>query len=288
VTRPGPALALAGLVLAAAPPPARAEPRCVVEADLDRTRAFVGEQLHYHVRVLRRPDATHGWETPLSFPRARAEWLVGLAAGDRGPREGPRRIALSEHRAVFPAHPGPLRVEGASIRCAAADGDEVVPVPAVEAQIDALPAEGRPAGFGGLVGPVRWSAGLTPDRVDLGGSTRLSVVVIGSGNTWLAPSAWGTGANTEAKKLLLEHAFEDEGFHRVEFKTDARNARSRAALAALPATFEGVFRKHMVVRGGERRDSAWYAVLDDDWPVVKACLDRRLAGRPGVRHPQGV
>ena len=102
--------------------------------------------------------------------------------------------------------------------------------------------------------------------------------VVEIGNTWLAPSAWGTGANTEAKKLLLEHAFEDEGFHRVEFKTDARNARSRAALAALPATFEGVFRKHMVVRGGERRDSAWYAVLDDDWPVVKACLDRRLAG----------
>ena len=90
--------------------------------------------------------------------------------------------------------------------------------------------------------------------------------------------AWGTGANTEAKLLLLQHAFEDEGFLRVEFKTDARErARSRAALAALPAEFEGVFRKHMLVRGGERRDSAWYAVIDDDWPAVKANLERRLS-----------
>jgi N-acetyltransferase len=100
--------------------------------------------------------------------------------------------------------------------------------------------------------------------------------VLEIGNTWVTPSAWGTGANTEAKYLLLKHAFE-EGYLRVEFKTDATNARARAALAALPATFEGVFRKHMRVRGGERRDSAWYAVIDDDWPVVKASLEARLA-----------
>jgi RimJ/RimL family protein N-acetyltransferase len=97
------------------------------------------------------------------------------------------------------------------------------------------------------------------------------------GNTWLAPSAWGTGANTEAKYLLMKHAFEDEGFLRVEFKTDAANARARAALAGVGAELEGVFRKHMLVRGGERRDSAWYAVIDDDWPSVKAALEGRLA-----------
>jgi RimJ/RimL family protein N-acetyltransferase len=101
--------------------------------------------------------------------------------------------------------------------------------------------------------------------------------VVEIGNTWLNPRAWGTGANTEAKYLLLRHAFEDEGYLRVEFKTDARNERARAALAALPAQFEGVFRKHMLVRGGERRDSAWYAVIDDDWPEVEASLRRRLA-----------
>jgi RimJ/RimL family protein N-acetyltransferase len=100
--------------------------------------------------------------------------------------------------------------------------------------------------------------------------------VLEIGNTWLNSRAWGTGANTEGKLLLMQHAFEEEGFLRVEFKTDAANDRSRAALAALPAEFEGVFRKHMLVRGGERRDSAWYAVIDDDWPEVKANLQRRL------------
>ncbi len=99
------------------------------------------------------------------------------------------------------------------------------------------------------------------------------------GNTWMNPSTWGTGANVEAKYLLLAHAFETLGCRRVEFKTDARNERARAALAALPAEFEGIHRKHMVVRGGERRDSAWYAVIDDDWPDVKAALGRRIAAR---------
>jgi len=97
------------------------------------------------------------------------------------------------------------------------------------------------------------------------------------GNTWMNPSTWGTGANVEAKYLLLRHAFDTLGCRRVEFKTDARNDRARAALAALPAEFEGIHRKHMLVRGTERRDSAWYAVIDDDWPGVKAALKRKIA-----------
>ena len=98
------------------------------------------------------------------------------------------------------------------------------------------------------------------------------------GNTWMNPATWGTGANTEAKYVLLRHAFERLGARRVEFKTDALNERARAALAALPAEFEGIHRKHMLVRGGERRDSAWYAVIDDDWPGVRERLEARLAG----------
>jgi RimJ/RimL family protein N-acetyltransferase len=101
------------------------------------------------------------------------------------------------------------------------------------------------------------------------------------GWTWLAPSRWGSGANVEAKLLMLEHAFERLGCLRVEFKTDARNDRSRAALAALPARFEGIFRKHMLVRGGERRDSAYYSVIDDEWPEVEANLRRRLGSSRG-------
>jgi len=98
------------------------------------------------------------------------------------------------------------------------------------------------------------------------------------GWTWLRPDAWGTGANVEAKLLQLRHAFESWGCRRVELKTDALNERSRRALDALGATFEGIHRKHMLVRGGERRDSAWYSVVDDEWPSVRARLESRLAG----------
>jgi len=97
------------------------------------------------------------------------------------------------------------------------------------------------------------------------------------GHTWLSSRAWGTGVNAEAKLLLLRHAFEELGAMRVEFKTDAKNERSRAALAALPARFEGVFAKHMLVRDGAVRDSAWYAVTDDEWPAVRAALEARVA-----------
>jgi RimJ/RimL family protein N-acetyltransferase len=96
------------------------------------------------------------------------------------------------------------------------------------------------------------------------------------GNTWMNPSTWGTGANTEAKYLLLRHAFEEIGCLRVEFKTDALNERARGALAAIPSEFEGIHRRHMLVRGGERRDSAWYAVIAEDWPDVRRTLEARL------------
>jgi N-acetyltransferase len=97
------------------------------------------------------------------------------------------------------------------------------------------------------------------------------------GWTWLSSRAWGTGANVEAKLLLLGHAFDELGCMRVEFKTDALNERSRAALAALPAQFEGIFRKHMLVRDGALRDSAWYAVTDEEWPAVRQNLLDRLS-----------
>lgn len=96
------------------------------------------------------------------------------------------------------------------------------------------------------------------------------------GWTWFSYSVWGTGINTEAKLLLMEHAFECLDCLRVEFKTDSRNERSRAALEGLPTRFEGILRKHMLVRGGERRDSAYYSVVDEEWPEIKASLERRL------------
>ena len=98
------------------------------------------------------------------------------------------------------------------------------------------------------------------------------------GWTWLHPDAWGTGVNVEAKLLMLQHAFGTWGCRRVELKTDALNERSRGAMEALGATFEGVHRKHMLVREGENRDSAWYSITDDEWPAVERGLVERLAG----------
>jgi RimJ/RimL family protein N-acetyltransferase len=118
-----------------------------------------------------------------------------------------------------------------------------------------------------VVGSTRFLA-LRPDH----GSVEI-------GWTWLHPAAWGTGANVEAKLLQMQHAFEIWGCRRVELKTDALNERSRGALEALGATFEGIHRKHMLVREGENRDSAWYSVTDDEWPAVRTLLEARLAPR---------
>jgi RimJ/RimL family protein N-acetyltransferase len=96
------------------------------------------------------------------------------------------------------------------------------------------------------------------------------------GWTWLERAQWGTGANIETKYLLLRNAFDDWGAMRVEFKTDARNLRVRGALLGVGASFEGIFRKHMILPDSIR-DSAWYAIVDDDWPRVKAMLEEKIA-----------
>lgn len=101
--------------------------------------------------------------------------------------------------------------------------------------------------------------------------------VVEIGWTWLNPGAWRSGVNVEAKLLMLGHAFEGLGCVRVELKTDARNARSRAAMEALPAQFEGVLRKHMIVPDVGVRDSAYFSVVDDEWPAVRANLEERLS-----------
>ena len=99
------------------------------------------------------------------------------------------------------------------------------------------------------------------------------------GWTWVIRELWGSGVNIEAKLLMLEHAFDRLGCGRVEFKTEATNERSRAALAALPAQFEGVLRHHLLVRGGEWRDSAYYSVLEEEWPEVRQALERRVTAK---------
>ena len=97
------------------------------------------------------------------------------------------------------------------------------------------------------------------------------------GWTWVIRELWGSGVNIEAKLLMLEHGFEKLVLARIEFKTEATNERSRAALSALQARFEGVFRHHLWVRDGEWRDSAYFSVLEEEWPDVRDNLERRLA-----------
>jgi N-acetyltransferase len=95
------------------------------------------------------------------------------------------------------------------------------------------------------------------------------------GGTWYSPQAQGTLVNPACKRVLLDHAFAC-GAERVELKTDALNARSRAAILKLGAQFEGVFRRHMRRPNGTWRDTAWYSILREDWPAVRDRLTQRL------------
>ncbi len=97
------------------------------------------------------------------------------------------------------------------------------------------------------------------------------------GMIWYAPSAQRTKANTEAVYLLLSHLFDELHYRRAEWKCDNANERSRAAALRLGFQYEGLFRQHMV-RKGRNRDTAWFAMLDGEWPLKKANLERWLYG----------
>ena len=96
------------------------------------------------------------------------------------------------------------------------------------------------------------------------------------GYTWLAPAWQKTAINSDAKLLMLDHAFGELGANRVEFKTDARNEPSRNALLGIGATFEGTFRRHMIVQQGQLRDSAYFSIIVDEWPSVRKHLALRV------------
>lgn len=96
------------------------------------------------------------------------------------------------------------------------------------------------------------------------------------GGTWVTPSRQRTPVNTEAKYLMLGHAFDALGCRRVEFKTDRLNERSRRALERIGAVEEGVFRNHMLMPDGRIRDSVYYSIIDREWPAVKARLEGLL------------
>ena len=114
------------------------------------------------------------------------------------------------------------------------------------------------------------------------GSTRFGNMALAHrrveiGWTWIAREWQRTAINTEAKLLMLHHAFEVLDCQRVELKTDARNQRSRNAMLRIGATEEGTLRKHMVTDSGHVRDTVYFSVTDDEWPAIEADLEARLA-----------
>jgi len=97
------------------------------------------------------------------------------------------------------------------------------------------------------------------------------------GSTWIAPAWQRTAVNTEAKYLMLRHAFEVWGCFRVELKTDALNEKSRNAILRIGAKEEGTLRRHVITWTGRVRDSVYFSILDSEWPEVRARLERKLS-----------
>ncbi|MFC1400135.1 MULTISPECIES: GNAT family N-acetyltransferase [Streptacidiphilus] len=113
-------------------------------------------------------------------------------------------------------------------------------------------------------GPVGDPLAAIPDAAEIGA-------------TWLSARAQGTGINTEAKLLMLRHAFDVWGVRRISMRADARNARSRAAIERLGAVLEGVHRAHTRGLDGLVRGTAFYSILDEEWPVARVQLELRVA-----------
>ncbi|MDC8783916.1 GNAT family N-acetyltransferase [Roseateles koreensis] len=135
---------------------------------------------------------------------------------------------------------------------------------AEQAKGQALPFVIKDEATGRVIGSTRFGSISAKDR-------RLEI-----GWTWLSPAAQRTGANTEAKTLLLTHAFETLGASRVELKTDVLNAKSRAAIGRIGATQEGIFRRHMICPDGRVRDTVYFSIIQEEWPGVKHRLANLL------------
>ena len=160
---------------------------------------------------------------------------------------------------------------------AAADGElwsmkvTVIPGPETVDKYIAIALQGREAGT------VMPFVIVRRDTGQLVGSTRFWKIDRGNrkmeiGHTWLSTSAQRSGINTEAKYLLLEHAFEVMQAVRVQFTTDELNEKSRAAILRIGATQEGIVRHERIMPDGRKRNSVRFSIIDDEWPPVKAML----------------
>jgi RimJ/RimL family protein N-acetyltransferase len=139
--------------------------------------------------------------------------------------------------------------------------------------------------------PLYFTLVRLSDERPLGWASYLRITpefgVIEIGHIWFGKPLQRTTAATEAIYLLAHHAFDDLGYRRLEWKCNALNAASRRAAERFGFTFEGVFRKHQIVKG-RNRNTAWYAITDDDWPAIRAGYESWLApenfGDDGLQH----
>ena len=127
-------------------------------------------------------------------------------------------------------------------------------------------------GSGRVIGSTRF---MNIDRVN----RRVEI-----GSTWIVPAWQRTAVNTEAKYLMLRHAFEAWKCMRVELKTDALNQRSRNAILRLGAKEEGTFRRHLITWTGRVRDTVYFSILDSEWPEVKVRLEATFRGRVASKN----
>lgn len=180
---------LQGASLAAIPAPARPQedPPCRVEVSIEPERAWVGQQVLFRARMLRRePVREVRWLRALSFPSLRSEWLPGRTPDPRIADVGDAYVVSEDRRALFPVRPGAIEIPPGRVGCRVAGGEREVAVPGAMLLAIALPEPGRPPDFAGVVGPVEVHAYLSREVLELGEALRLAVTVTGEANLWAA------------------------------------------------------------------------------------------------------
>lgn len=187
-------------------------PLCSARLLLEPSDAFVGQPVLHRVQIERRRDvADLRWETNPSFPAFRAEWIPSRT----GPGASEGTTLLEERHVLFPARAGTLALPGAQLICESADRIERIALPAAEYVAREPPEAGRPSDWQGLIGPVEVSLRVTPERVGLGESASVTVVVQGETNVWAAPMPL-SGAFAAGDAELFDRPAElarDSGLH---------------------------------------------------------------------------
>ncbi len=169
-----------------APGGAEGDPPCRADAELNPSRAVVGQQVLWRVRISTGLSVQEiSWVAPPRFPNVRSERLPGRADSVVGDRAGGTVRIREEHRALFPERPGDLEILSAGLRCTLSSGDVFhTDVPAAVLRVTSPPDAGRPADFSGVIGPLIVKTHVEPSRITLGESVRLIVSLRGGGNLW--------------------------------------------------------------------------------------------------------